>query len=492
MAEVRREEFDEEMERREYRRRRRIRNQIIAYIFAVLMLAALIGGIAFGIHKLITLINDKKQEQELQRQMEEMQNNQEDPGVVEAPQTPEEEPVVEEEKSHLDEIVDACIAEMPLEDKVTGLFIITPEVLTDTGVVVRAGDTTKEKLRECAIGGLIYSEQNMKSADQLKEMISNTKGWSKYPLFIAVEEEGGSVSRVAKSGLAENVGSMAKVGEAGDSVQAREKSNAIAAYLADYGFNLDFAPVADVLLEGNTTLADRSFGSIAENVSVMVSASVEGLQENGVSACLKHFPGLGSTLEDTGAGMAVCDKTLEDFQTTDFLAFQSGINVGADFVMVSHLSLPNITGDNTPASLSDKMITEILRGQMGFNSVVITDAMNMGAITEYYTADEAAVKALLAGADMILIPEDFQLARSGVLEAVNNGTLSEERIDESLRRIYRIKYKDKAEELSDDMMEDMPVDESGDTPEDPSGEAAGDPSGETPTDPSGEEPENNG
>ena len=146
MAEVRREEFDEEMERREYRRRRRIRNQIIAYIFAVLMLAALIGGIAFGIHKLITLINDKKQEQELQRQMEEMQNNQEDPGVVEAPQTPEEEPVVEEEKSHLDEIVDACIAEMPLEDKVTGLFIITPEVLTDTGVVVRAGDTTKEKL----------------------------------------------------------------------------------------------------------------------------------------------------------------------------------------------------------------------------------------------------------------------------------------------------------------------------------------------------------
>ena len=170
--------------------------------------------------------------------------------------------------------------------------------------------------------------------------------------------------------------------------------------------------------------------------------------------------------------------------------------MGADFVMVSHLSLPNITGDNTPASLSDKMITEILRGQMGFNSVVITDAMNKGAITEYYTADEAAVKALLAGADMILIPEDFQLARSGVLEAVNNGTLSEERIDESLRRIYRIKYKDKAEELSGDMLEDMPEDgsgeASGDTPEDSSGEAAGDPSGETSADPSGEAPENNG
>ena len=144
--------------------------------------------------------------------------------------------------------------------------------------------------------------------------------------------------------------------------------------------------------------------------------------------------------------MASSEKTKEDFETTDFLSFQAGIDAGADFVMVSHLSVPNITGDNTPASLSAKMITDILRGELGFNGVVITDAMDMKAVTEYYTADEAAVKALQAGADMILMPEDFETAYQGVLDAVNNGTLSEERINESLQRIYRVKYSDKAED----------------------------------------------
>ena len=140
------------------------------------------------------------------------------------------------------------------------------------------------------------------------------------------------------------------------------------------------------------------------------------------------------------------ELTKEDFETTDFLSFQGGIDAGADFVMVSHLSVPNITGDNTPSSLSDKMITDILRGELGFNGIVITDAMDMKAVTDYYTSDEAAVKALQAGADMILMPEDFEAAYQGVLDAVNNGTLSEERINESLQRIYRVKYSDKVED----------------------------------------------
>ena len=204
--------------------------------------------------------------------------------------------------------------------------------------------------------------------------------------------------------------------------------------------------MADVILEGNSIIGDRSFGSNAGDDAAMVSACVEGLQEGDVSACLKHFPGLGSTTEDTHEGMATSEKTKEDFETTDFLSFQGGIDAGADFVMVSHLSVPNITGDNTPSSLSDKMITDILRGELGFNGIVITDAMDMKAVTDYYTSDEAAVKALQAGADMILMPEDFEAAYQGVLDAVNNGTLSEERINESLQRIYRVKYSDKVED----------------------------------------------
>ena len=143
--------------------------------------------------------------------------------------------------------------------------------------------------------------------------------------------------------------------------------------------------------------------------------------------------------------MANSEKTLEELQANDFTVYQAGIGAGADFVMAGHISMEKVTGDNTPASISGIMITDILRGQLGYQGIVITDAMNMGAITEYYTSDEAAVKALQAGADMILMPEDFEAAYTGVLEAVNNGTLTQERIDESLRRIFRVKYKDKVE-----------------------------------------------
>ena len=194
-----------------------------------------------------------------------------------------------------------------------------------------------------------------------------------------------------------------------------------------------------MIAEGNTTIGDRSFGTDPNLVAPMVSAMIEGIQSTKVSACMKHFPGIGDTTEDSHDGMAVTQKTLEEFSATDFPVYQAGIAAGVSYV-------PNVTGDNTPSSLSGQMVNDILRGQLGYQGIVVTDAMNMGAITEYYTADEAAVKALQAGVDMILMPEDFGIAYSGVLDAVNNGTLTEERINESLQRIYRIKYKDKVEE----------------------------------------------
>lgn len=438
------EEVDVEVEvdRREYRRKRRVKNQIIAYVvLAVFLIAVIVGGI-IGISSVMKSVNDKKQAEELQKQLDELSQMQEEQAVVGAP-SESAEPV--EEIDYLDEIVNASIAEMPLEDKVAGLFMITPEALTDMTTVVRAGDTTREKLSERAVGGLIYFSQNIENAEQLTEMLSNTRSSSKYPILLAVDEEGGTVSRVAQSGLAENVGNMSEIGSTGDAAKAREAGTTVGSYLSEFGFNMDFAPVADVVEEGNTIIGERSFGTDTNLVASMVSAWVEGIQSTGVSACLKHFPGLGDTTEDTHEGMAATEKSLEDFAARDFPVYQAGIEAGVDFVMVSHLSAPNVTGDNTPASLSEKMITEILRGQLGYDGVVITDAMNMTAITDYYTADEAAIKALQAGADMILMPEDYETAYNGVLEAVNNGTLTEERINESLRRIFRVKRKDKVE-----------------------------------------------
>lgn len=436
------EAFDQEIDRREFRRKRRVRNQVISYIVFFVLLAGIIAGAIFGVSHLLTKAKDKKQAEELQKQLQELSEMETEPEVVEAPVESAE---PEEEPDYLGQIVDSYISEMPLEDKVAGLFMITPEALTGTDTVIKAGDTTREKLGENPVGGLIYFSKNIKDADQLTEMLQNTKSWSKYPIFLGVDEEGGRVSRVADAGLADNVGSMAEIGASGDAAMAQEAGAVIGSYLSGFGFNMDFAPVADVITEGNETIGDRSFGTDVNLVSPMVAAAVEGMQSNGISACLKHFPGLGDTSEDSHDGMATTEKTLDDFNATDFPVYQAGINAGVEFVMVSHLSAPNVTGDNTPASLSYKMITEILRGQLGYQGIVITDAMGMKAIADYYTSADAAVLALQAGADMILMPENYEEAYNGVLEAVNNGTLTEERIDESLRRIFRIKCKDKVE-----------------------------------------------
>ena len=206
----------EETDRRVYRHKRRVRNQVICYIVLALVLVGLIVGSIIGIRKIMSVISDKKHAQELQKQLEELSEQEEEAQpVVEGPSEVSE-PPQETATNYLDEIVNSCISEMPLEDKVAGLFIITPEALTGTDIVVRAGDTTREKLGEHAVGGLVYFSQNIKDSAQLTEMLQNTQSWRKYPVFLAVDEEGGKVSRVAESGLADNVGSMGDIGSGGD------------------------------------------------------------------------------------------------------------------------------------------------------------------------------------------------------------------------------------------------------------------------------------
>lgn len=427
-----------EMERREIRHRRRVRNQIIAYIsLAVVVIAMVVGGIVTVKH-FAKKSADKKQKEELAKQLEELQES-EEPVTISEPESV-------AETDQLDAKIEACISEMPLEDKVAGLFMITPESITGVDTAIKAGDGTKEALNQYAVGGLVYFSKNIQSKEQLTEMLTNTKMYSKYPIFLAVDEEGGEVSRVADANVGvENVGSMADIGAGGDTQKAYDTGKEIGTYLSEFGFNVDFAPVADVLTNAdNTTIGSRSFGSDAATVASMIPSLVNGLQDTGVSSCLKHFPGLGDTTVDTHDGMATTERTLEQFQAEEFTAFKAGIDAGADFVMVGHVSVPSITGDNTPASIS-KDVIGILRNDLGFDGIIITDALNMKAITEYYTADEAAIKAIQAGADMILMPEDFETAYNGVLEAVQNGTISEERINESLKRIYRVKYADSIE-----------------------------------------------
>ena len=440
------EEEEDEDERRAYRRRRRIRNQIIAYSVVFVILAALIaGGVFIGIG-IAGRLREKRQAAEEQERQEQLAAEQEAEAahevVIDTPEAAE-----ETEEDYMGELVDAILSEMPLEDKVAGMFIVTPEALTGFTTVTQAGDATQEALNSCPVGGLIYFDQNIEDEEQLKALLSGTESMSRYPVFLGVDEEGGSVSRVAGSGIdVIQVGDMAAIGESGDTSQAYEAGLTIGTYLSDMGFNLDFAPVADVAAAGEGALGDRVFGSDAALVGDMVSNMVDGIEGTGVSSCLKHFPGLGGVEGDTHDGKAETAKTLDEMRSSDFIPFQAGIEAGANFVMVSHVTASAVDEAAVPCSLSKTVVTDILRNELGFEGIIITDALDMGAITEYYSSEEAAVQAILAGADMLLMPEDFQAAYEAVLAAVADGTISEERIDESLGRIYRVKCEDKLTE----------------------------------------------
>ncbi len=430
-------EEDDEEDRREYRHKRRVRNQIIAYsVVFVVFLAFVTGGIILG-SKAASAWKEKKQAEELVKQQEEAEEQEVEEIVIDTP-----EPAVEEnEEDYFEELVENSIADMPLEDKIAGLFIVTPEAITGVTTATQAGDGTQEALNKYPVGGLIYFGQNILDEEQIKDMLSKTKSMSNYRIFLAVDEEGGSVSRVANSSVeVTKVDSMAAIGEGGDPAKAQEGGATIGAYLSNLGFNLDFAPVADVVPEGGSSvLDDRSFGSDPVAAGEMVSNFVTGLEGTGVSSCLKHFPGLGEATEDTHETRAEITKTLDEMRASDFVPFQAGIEAGADFVMVSHVVVPEVDTNGLPSSLSEKVITDILRNELGFEGVIITDALNMKAITDYYPTEEAAVMAIEAGADMLLMPDDYNKAYEALLAAVQDGTISEERINDSLRRIYRVK-----------------------------------------------------
>lgn len=436
----------EEDDRRAYRRRRRIRNQMIAYSVVLVFLAAIItGGVVAG-RNIAGAVKEKRLAEEQEQLLEQLQAEQEAEAahdvVIDAPEVMEPEPEVD----YLGELVESYISEMPLEDKVAGLFIVTPEAITGVSTAVKAGDGTQDALNEYAIGGLIYFDKNIVDEEQLKEMLSSTTSMSRYPLFLGVEEEGGSVSRVAGSSIdVIQVGDMAAIGESGDTTQAYEAGLTIGSYLKELGFNLDFAPVADVAGSDQNALGDRVFGADAQLVGDMVSNMVDGIEGTGVSSCLKHFPGIGDVKGDTHNGRVETTKTLDEMRSSDFIPFQAGIDAGADFVMVSHITVASADEDAVPSTMSKTIMTDVLRNEMGFQGVIITDALNLSAITEYYTTEEAVVKAIVAGADMLLMPDDFYAAYEAVLEAVENGTITEKRINESLERIYRVKCEGKLE-----------------------------------------------
>ena len=344
--------------------------------------------------------------------------------------------------------VEKLMAQMTTEQKVAQLFFVLPDSLAQVGSVTQVGDLTSAAYREYPVGGIVYMEGNILSEKQIIAMNASFTSLSREVLgvepFLSVDEEGGTVVRIAGNPAfsVENVGSTDETGRTQDTTQAYQAGRTLGGYLSRFGFNMDFAPVADILVNpANTVVRERSFGSDPEMVADMVAAQVKGLKESGVEAVLKHFPGHGATAEDSHQGYAYADRDMEGLRQTELVAFQEGIQAGANFVMVGHICFPQIAGGDVPASLSHWAVTQLLKEELSFEGVAVTDAMNMGAIANHYSSAEAAVKAVQAGVDMVLMPADFQSAYNGVMEAVEGGEISQERLEDAVGRILTVKVR---------------------------------------------------
>lgn len=336
------------------------------------------------------------------------------------------------------------LAEMTLEEKIYQLFIVTPEQLTGSdATLTQSGEEIRAALEAKPVGGIVYMGENLETRDQVTEMVAAAQSYSQYGLFIAVDEEGGRVARFGNNAAMGTTSfpAMLELGAQGTAA-VQSAMTTIGTEIGAFGVNLDFAPVADVFTNPeNTVIGDRAFSTDAATAAELVRAAVTGFRESGMLCTLKHFPGHGDTLGDSHTEAVYTDKTLEELRETEFLPFKAGIEAGAEFVMVGHICTPNITDSTTPATLSCTIVTDILRDELGFDGIIITDGMNMSAITSYYSSGEAAVLAVQAGVDIVLMPADLERAAAGLREAVEKGELTEERIDESVLRVLLCKLR---------------------------------------------------
>ena len=348
--------------------------------------------------------------------------------------------------------VEAQLQKMTLREKVGQLFYIRLESLDPSIEWTTYDDLASIKVLEVTenmnhvnenypVGGIILYAWNIEDEAQLARIIPQVRALNGHPL-LCIDEEGGRVSRIANNPNfnVKKYESMAAIGATGDPQNAYECGNTIGTYLKHYGFDIDFAPVADVNTNPeNVVIGPRAFSDDPAVAAPMVVNYLQGLKDAGITGCIKHFPGHGDTKADTHYGYASTQKTWEEMLDCEMVTFKAGIKWGCQLIMTAHIGAPKVTGSDVPSTMSPIILQDKLRGELGYQNIIITDAMEMGAITQQYTSAEAAVGSLKAGVDIVLGPRYFTEAFDAVMAAVNNGTLTEERINQSVRRILKLK-----------------------------------------------------
>lgn len=350
-------------------------------------------------------------------------------------------PVTAVPANHIKSDAEIHLENMTLHEKVCQMFITVPEAINGYDTTTYADCAFHGGYAEYPVGGLIFFAKNIDNPEQTAAMVTDMQNDALFAgtgAFMAVDEEGGTVTRLQSKLGTTAVYDMNYYGNLNDWNTAFGVGETIGTYLAEYGFNLDFAPVADVNISPYNELGSRIFSTDPQIVADMSGAVVDGLQSQGVCSTLKHFPGLGAGNNNTHYGSVWIDRTYEQLAGTEFVAFKGGIEAGSDFVMVGH-QITSASGDNLPGDLSHVVATDWLRGELGFTGIAVTDSHAMGAITNVYTSSESAVLAIEAGMDMILMPNSLTEAVAGVEYAVQSGRISENRINESVLRILEKK-----------------------------------------------------
>ena len=342
--------------------------------------------------------------------------------------------------------VSAKVSSMTLEEKIAQMFIITPSQIGKSVYETSTGEVLKNAINNRPVGGFIYFSRNLQNPAQTKSMLSATNDYTKKRIglsaFLCVDEEGGTVARIANNPAfgVSNPGSMNDIGKSGNTDRAYNTGKTIGSYLKNLSFNVNFAPVADVLTNNrNTDVVKRVFGTDGVVVSNMAASVSNGMRSQNILSTYKHFPGNGSAAGDTHEGFVYSNRNLSQLSSVELVPFKRGAMDSVPFIMVGHTAFPQVTGNNLPSSLSYKIITEMLRNDIGYTGIIITDSQQMGAIVINNSAGEAAINAIKAGVDMVLMPNNFEEAYNAVLSEVKQGKISAKRIDESVTRIVRTK-----------------------------------------------------
>lgn len=349
--------------------------------------------------------------------------------------------------------VEEMLGEMTIEEKLGQLVIVGMDGKS-------YGDELDHLIRQYHVGGIILLGKNVSSPNGIVKMLNDAKMANKdnkLPLFLSVDEEGGRVSRLP-SGV-KKLPAAAVVGQKDDESFAYETGVYLADLLHVFGYNMNYAPVLDVNSNPkNPVIGDRSYSSDPEKVSKVGLSARQGMVDNGIISVVKHFPGHGDTHIDSHKSLPIIDKSLDELYETELIPFKQAISQKADVVMVAHILFPALDA-KYPSSLSKKIITDLLRNELRYDGVIITDDLTMGAIVNDYTVPKAAVQSFIAGSDLLLIAGDYQNqveTIEALKTAVTSGVITEERLNESVKRILELKKRYKLEDL---VVEEIDVEE---------------------------------